>query len=247
MNAEETLSSDELECKICYQKFNTHSRKPKILNCLHRVCARCLSKILLIGGGAPCISCPFCRNETELQEEEVAGLPDDTNILSKLAERTICNSDSNEVVLTPKNLASSSPSHGSSNCLVITIMEVQRDSTTDAQSKHHLGLLRRAQHGLGFREFPWPNRPRPFFQVVQPCPQDTGLAAGLLLLRLFAPWNIFASYSEGDTWNCLCKPGTLQPDCMPGLRLLPVLVPRHVRLLSQELTNADTTMCYVGQ
>ncbi|KAM4722538.1 E3 ubiquitin-protein ligase RNF182-like [Rhinophrynus dorsalis] len=131
MSVDEKLSTDELECKICYQKFNIHSRKPKVLDCLHRVCARCLKKILNIGGGFPCISCPFCRNETELQNDEIAGLPDDTNIMSKLSEndKAPCNSDCNEVVLTPQNLASSSPSHGSSNCLVITIMEVQREST----------------------------------------------------------------------------------------------------------------------
>uniref|UniRef100_A0A8D0H875 E3 ubiquitin-protein ligase RNF182 n=1 Tax=Sphenodon punctatus TaxID=8508 RepID=A0A8D0H875_SPHPU len=124
------IPSDELECKICYQKFNVHSRKPKILDCLHRVCARCLTKILHIGDGFPCISCPFCRHETELHEDEIEGLPDDTNIMSKLMlkDKTFWNSDCKEVVLTPKNLASSSPSHGSSNCLVITIMEVQRET-----------------------------------------------------------------------------------------------------------------------
>ncbi|OCT84588.1 E3 ubiquitin-protein ligase RNF182 [Xenopus laevis] len=130
MTVEEKLTTEELECKICYQRFNANSRKPKILDCLHRVCARCLTKILNIGDGSPCICCPFCRNETELQEDEVEGLPDDTNIICKLSEKNKaqCSSKCNEVVLTPKNLASSSPSHGSSNCLVITIMEVQRDS-----------------------------------------------------------------------------------------------------------------------
>ncbi|KAK6477268.1 E3 ubiquitin-protein ligase RNF182-like [Huso huso] len=126
---EERLPSDELECKICYQRYNAHNRKPKILDCLHRVCARCLNKILDIGDGCHYISCPFCRHETEVTEYEVAGLPDDMNIMSKLATRDKSwSSDSKEVVLTPKSLASSSPSHGSSNCLVITIMEVQRDS-----------------------------------------------------------------------------------------------------------------------
>ncbi|NXN65718.1 RN182 ligase, partial [Himantopus himantopus] len=127
---EETVPDDELECKICYQRFTTHSRKPKILDCLHRICARCLTKILHIGDGSPCVSCPFCRHETELHEDEVEGLPSDANIMSKLIikDKTAWNSDCKEVVLTPKNLASSSSSHRSSDCLVITIMEVQRDS-----------------------------------------------------------------------------------------------------------------------
>lgn len=120
---------EELECKICYQRYNAHNRKPKILDCLHRVCARCLIKILDIADGAGCISCPFCRHQTEITESEVSVLPDDANIMSYLEMRDKSwNSDHNkEVVLTPKSFSSSSPSHDSSNCLVITIMEVQRN------------------------------------------------------------------------------------------------------------------------
>nr|XP_009676663.1 PREDICTED: E3 ubiquitin-protein ligase RNF182-like [Struthio camelus australis] len=134
---EEKVPSDELECKICYHRFNIHSRKPKILDCLHRICARCLTKILHVGDGSPCISCPFCRHDTELHEDKIEGLPNDANIMSKLSleDKTLWNSDSKELVLTPKNLPASSLSHGSSNCLVITITEVQRDSTrTPSQS-----------------------------------------------------------------------------------------------------------------
>ncbi|XP_058484855.1 E3 ubiquitin-protein ligase RNF182 [Solea solea] len=120
---------EELECKICYQRFNAHNRKPKILDCLHRVCTRCLSKILDITDGAGCISCPFCRHQTEITEFEVSALPDDANIMSHLAMRDKSwSSNQGEVVLTPKSFSSSSPSHESSNCLVITIMEVQQDS-----------------------------------------------------------------------------------------------------------------------
>uniref|UniRef100_A0A1A8EUU0 E3 ubiquitin-protein ligase RNF182 n=1 Tax=Nothobranchius korthausae TaxID=1143690 RepID=A0A1A8EUU0_9TELE len=121
---------EELECKICYQRYNAHNRKPKILDCLHRVCARCLVKILDIADGASCILCPFCRHQTEITEYQVSALPDDVNIMSCLTMRDkSCSFDQNrEVVLTPKSLSSTSPSHDSSNCLVITIMEVQRDS-----------------------------------------------------------------------------------------------------------------------
>ncbi len=122
--------NDELECKICYQRYNAHSRKPKILDCLHRVCARCLNKILDMGDCSSSISCPFCRHETQISEYEVAGLPDDSNIMSRLAvrDKSWSSDHSKEVVLTPKSLSSNeSPSHDSSNCLVITIMEVTRD------------------------------------------------------------------------------------------------------------------------
>ncbi|NWY58198.1 RN182 ligase, partial [Chionis minor] len=134
---EEKVPDDELECKICYQRFTIHSRKPKILDCLHRICARCLTKILHTADGSPCVSCPFCRHETEVHEDELEGLPNDTNIMSKLRlkDKTAWDSDCKEVVLTPKNLASSSYSHGSSNCLLIAITEEQRDSPrTPSQS-----------------------------------------------------------------------------------------------------------------
>ncbi|XP_014839228.1 PREDICTED: E3 ubiquitin-protein ligase RNF182-like isoform X1 [Poecilia mexicana] len=120
---------EELECKICYQRYNANNRKPKILDCLHRVCSRCLVKILDVTDGAGCVPCPFCRHQTEITEYQVSALPDDVNIMSHLTTREkFCSLDKKrEVVLTPKNLSSTSPSHDSSNCLVITIMEVQRD------------------------------------------------------------------------------------------------------------------------
>ncbi|MEQ2185863.1 hypothetical protein GOODEAATRI_022529, partial [Goodea atripinnis] len=40
---------EELECKICYNRYNTRSRKPKQLGCLHRVCAKCLKKMVDMG------------------------------------------------------------------------------------------------------------------------------------------------------------------------------------------------------
>ncbi|XP_013873439.1 E3 ubiquitin-protein ligase RNF182 isoform X1 [Austrofundulus limnaeus] len=121
---------EELECKICYQRYNAHNRKPKILDCLHRVCTRCLIKILDIADRAGCIPCPFCRHQTEITECQVSALPDDVNIMSHLAMRDKPSStDQNrEVVLTPKSFSSTSSSCDSSNCLVITIMEVPRDS-----------------------------------------------------------------------------------------------------------------------
>lgn len=127
---------EELECKICYQRFNAHYRRPKILECLHRVCARCLIKILDISDGAGCVACPFCRHQTEIIEYEVSALPDDANIMSHLAvrDKSWSSEQNREVVLTPKSLSASSPSHGSSNCLFITIMEVQRDSQQSPSS-----------------------------------------------------------------------------------------------------------------
>ncbi|KAK0136240.1 E3 ubiquitin-protein ligase RNF182 [Merluccius polli] len=124
---------DEVECKICYQRYNIQNRRPKVLVCLHRVCARCLGRILAAAdGGSLTVSCPFCRHETIVSRRQVSELPDDSNIMSRLATRDKSwSSDlSGELLLTPGSLttspssSSSSPSRHSSNCLVITIVEV---------------------------------------------------------------------------------------------------------------------------
>ena len=127
-------SPDELECKICYQRYSAHGRRPKLLGCLHRVCARCLRRMLDLGSAPDCVSCPFCRHETPLGQLNVAALPDDANLMGRLARRdthTSWSSEHREVLLTPDGLAAfQSPAHEPSQdtCLVITIMEVQRDS-----------------------------------------------------------------------------------------------------------------------
>lgn len=56
---------EELECKICYNRYDSHSRKPKLLGCLHRVCAKCLKKMVNIGEST-CLE--MCSSITEIQE-----------------------------------------------------------------------------------------------------------------------------------------------------------------------------------
>uniref|UniRef100_H3C5G6 E3 ubiquitin-protein ligase RNF182 n=1 Tax=Tetraodon nigroviridis TaxID=99883 RepID=H3C5G6_TETNG len=117
---------EETECKICYQHYNAYKRKPKILDCLHRVCTQCLLQILDVAEGAGFILCPFCRHQTPITDSEVSALPDDANIMSHLAlqERSWSSDHTGEVLLTPK----SSPSPDSSSCLVVTVTEEQRGS-----------------------------------------------------------------------------------------------------------------------
>lgn len=122
---------EETECKICYQHYNAYKRKPKILDCLHRVCTQCLLKILDVAEGAGIILCPFCRHQTPIPDSEVSALPDDANIMSHLAmqEKSWSSDHTGEVLLTPKSFSSSSsPSPDSSSCLVITVTEEQQDS-----------------------------------------------------------------------------------------------------------------------
>ncbi|XP_029358728.1 E3 ubiquitin-protein ligase RNF182 [Echeneis naucrates] len=130
---------EELECKICYNRYDTRSRKPKLLGCLHRVCAKCLKKMVDMGESSPSvISCPFCRHETYVPDEEVWLMEDDRHILAVLscqdrARRGAAGAGgSGEVVLSPTSLtaggAGVEASHRSSDCLVITIMELPEES-----------------------------------------------------------------------------------------------------------------------
>ncbi|XP_037102512.1 E3 ubiquitin-protein ligase RNF182 isoform X1 [Syngnathus acus] len=121
--------SEELECKICYQRYNAHNRRPKLLDCLHRMCTRCLVKILYVADGTGFICCPFCRHQTQIGEYDVSALPDDANIMSRLRlrDKSWSLDHNQEVVLSPKSFFSSSPSRDTSNCLFITIMDVQRE------------------------------------------------------------------------------------------------------------------------
>ncbi|KAK2822809.1 hypothetical protein Q5P01_022874 [Channa striata] len=147
------LSTEELECKICYCGYNLGSRRPKVLECCHRLCIKCLAKILDLGESPPnAVVCPFCRCVTRLSGETVNNLADDCNLVAAL---TLQNRNqrnlhfqqeaSTELLLSPRRLSSlmsnnprvTSPSlsssasssttyssiRGSPNFVVITIME----------------------------------------------------------------------------------------------------------------------------
>ncbi|XP_042261633.1 E3 ubiquitin-protein ligase RNF182 isoform X2 [Thunnus maccoyii] len=152
---------EELECKICYNRYDTRSRKPKLLRCLHRVCAKCLKKMVDMGESSPSvISCPFCRHETQVPDEEVWLMEDDRHILAVLscqdrARRggggvigggggVIGGGGEGEVVLSPNSLTGVESSHRSSDCLVITIMELPEESrSSDSLSMLNMvGLYR---------------------------------------------------------------------------------------------------------
>ncbi|XP_029906884.1 E3 ubiquitin-protein ligase RNF182 [Myripristis murdjan] len=129
---------EELECKICYNRYDTRSRKPKLLGCLHRVCAKCLKKMVDMGESSPSvISCPFCRHETHVPDEEVWLMEDDRHILAVLSCQDRARrgggggggGGGGEVVLSPNSLTGAvAASHRSSDCLVITIMELPGES-----------------------------------------------------------------------------------------------------------------------
>ncbi|KAK6490696.1 E3 ubiquitin-protein ligase RNF182-like, partial [Huso huso] len=79
------------------------------------------------------IICPFCQYETSLSDKAVNSLPDDHNIVATLSlgvrTKKYLQENMAELLLSPKRLTFFvNPSDSSSNCLVITIMEVQRET-----------------------------------------------------------------------------------------------------------------------
>ncbi|XP_054641388.1 E3 ubiquitin-protein ligase RNF182 [Dunckerocampus dactyliophorus] len=144
MWAESLVSTlEELECKICYNRYDTRSRKPKLLACLHRVCAKCVKRMVDMGESSPSvISCPFCRHETRVPDEEVWLMEDDRHILAVLScQDRARRGGHGEVVLSPSGLAGADSAHRSSDCLVITIMELPDESPSSSDSVSMLNVV----------------------------------------------------------------------------------------------------------
>ncbi|KAJ0049761.1 hypothetical protein NL108_003067 [Boleophthalmus pectinirostris] len=131
----------ELDCKICYSRYDATSRRPKVLQCQHRVCATCLHRLLLQAGDVwLVVTCPFCRQETQVRHNELWLMEEDTHILSvlirdqfqrktriptRIPTRTEpgTESGSGEVLLSPASLSDS-------DCLLITVLEVTDDPSS---------------------------------------------------------------------------------------------------------------------
>lgn len=147
----EKLSYEEMECKICYSAYNLGNCRPKVLECCHRLCSRCLFKILdLRESPSNVLVCPFCRYVTKLPGEAVINLPDDSNLMASLAFQSRNQRNlhpTTELLLNPRHLSSltggntspvsytsaSTPYstiRSSPNFVVITIMEPPPASTT---------------------------------------------------------------------------------------------------------------------
>ncbi|XP_027876101.1 E3 ubiquitin-protein ligase RNF182 [Xiphophorus couchianus] len=139
------LGSDEMECKICYSAYNLESCRPKVLECRHRLCSKCLCKILDLGESPPdALVCPFCRCATRFLEGAVRNLPDDCSLVARLALQSrnqrnlrIQPDSEAELLLSPRRLNAlmgNNPSYSASslpyssirsspNFVVITFME----------------------------------------------------------------------------------------------------------------------------
>ena len=71
--AEKTLKKveEELYCSICLDTYSD----PKLLQCFHAYCRRCLVKLVVRDQqGQLIVTCPICRHDTPVPANGVAGL-----------------------------------------------------------------------------------------------------------------------------------------------------------------------------
>ena len=73
--AERDLSSLQkiLECAICYENFTV----PKMLQCGHTFCEKCLQELYNASGQPGYLTCPTCRTTTSVPANDIAGLRTD--------------------------------------------------------------------------------------------------------------------------------------------------------------------------
>ena len=84
---EDKYSPLSLECRICN---NTYS-SPKILECLHSFCQKCLQSHDIVGAGTNSLVCPLCRKLTPIPENGVQQLPNNfliNNAVDQLSVKT---------------------------------------------------------------------------------------------------------------------------------------------------------------
>ncbi|NXD84428.1 RN182 ligase, partial [Halcyon senegalensis] len=102
--------------------------RPKLLRCGHRLCAKCLRKMVAPGDASPRqLCCPFCRRHSPVPGGDVQLLQDDGEALALLMGCEWPEKQgpprSPEVLLCPSVLEPTP----SPDCLVVTILEVPED------------------------------------------------------------------------------------------------------------------------
>ncbi|XP_059199791.1 RING finger protein 208-like [Centropristis striata] len=80
----ECFSSEDYECKICYNYFDLGRHTPKLLSCSHTFCRECLDAMHSGEGRGWRVGCPVCRNRTPVPEYRVDKLPDNSALTVSL-------------------------------------------------------------------------------------------------------------------------------------------------------------------
>lgn len=76
---------DETECPICFCNYNNVFKTPKLLSCGHTFCLECLARINVSSVEIKKLSCPVCRNLTEIRHgRDLAQLGNNEKVFRKL-------------------------------------------------------------------------------------------------------------------------------------------------------------------
>src|SRR5690242_4678494 len=74
-----------MECGICMESYDKHSKKPRFLSCGHGFCETCLIELLQTKG--PSLTCPNCRKVTS-EVYDIKCLPAGEDSTGKSGEST---------------------------------------------------------------------------------------------------------------------------------------------------------------
>ncbi|KAG8581806.1 hypothetical protein GDO81_007811 [Engystomops pustulosus] len=82
-----------LHCTVCTEKYDETDRRPKVLCCGHTFCMKCLQEVfsrnlhLVIHEHIPPLSCPSCRQTTEMLDVgSISRLSDNFAIINFLTD-----------------------------------------------------------------------------------------------------------------------------------------------------------------
>ncbi|XP_041125846.1 RING finger protein 227-like [Polyodon spathula] len=60
------VSSEVMECGVCYLPYSRCGREPRLLHCGHMFCMACLVCVARERGGMLTLCCPLCRQTTSV-------------------------------------------------------------------------------------------------------------------------------------------------------------------------------------
>ena len=61
-----------LECPICFNGYNLDDRLPRLLDCQHSLCSKCLPNIIKDGNSIRAyVECPICKGKTKKSLKDI--------------------------------------------------------------------------------------------------------------------------------------------------------------------------------
>ncbi|KAF7653588.1 hypothetical protein LDENG_00081020 [Lucifuga dentata] len=76
---------EDTECSVCFCSYDNIFKTPKLLSCGHTFCLECLARINVSSSEVKSLSCPVCREMTELPHgQDLPRLGNNQDIIGKL-------------------------------------------------------------------------------------------------------------------------------------------------------------------